>query len=934
MPNSFIENVNYLAKLDNAFGDSASFTKTNISFRGSSADVKFSMSYYDNTDMKIKSVDTLMQDALYSDLTDILTQFKNSIELISGFTCLFTISNDNNAYLVSSINFSITSSDSEKKITQINFNMTKNGIELYDTYGKINNPIKILPNLALYDDIMKSSIININTFKDEILNVNSNIISINTVSDSISHIITVSNNIDIVNSVATNIVPNLAEILQANTSASIATIQADLATTKANESLISAANASTSESNVQAMKLAVETIYDSFDDRFLGAFDFDPVVDNDGNPLLNGALYFNSSSNTLKVYSTGTAIWYNIPQIYLSSLLDVELTSISVGQILVWNGAKWTNSVITVGSGGYAANVYLTNLASATNGSYKQVSYVPDISETVINTVVNNNEVLSYAGIFDGDIKSNAIPPGEWGFHFHRYVDNTGQTSRLRFEIFKRSSAGIDTSLFSIYSNDINDSVSTREDILITQPTYSVIDTDRIGIKIYASTNRTSDTIVSFKIGNGEATFFNTPLQIRHNQLRARDEVDSHPSSSISVIPSGSLIDTDVQNALVNIYEKTSNIDNTSDSTKNVLSATKLTTARNIALNGDITGNINFDGSEDISIHTTISANSVALGTDTTGNYMVDITAGSGISVSHIQGEGSTATIINSAPNITTDITTTHNSANVIVNSSDGTDGTINSATQTLAGVMSAADKTKLDEIENGATGDQTASEILTLLKTVDGIGSGVDADLLDGQEGSYYLNASNINTGIINDSYLPNTITSDITGNAATATKLATARTISLTGDVTGNVSFDGSVNVSITATVADDSHNHVISNVDGLQAALDSKANQTTTYTKTEVDNALSLKADDTEIASVNLLRADKYLAAQNVVNMAYNIEGKLSKVQYNNATDVDYEVLTYNVDGKLTNVAHYVGSVLKGNTVLSYVGGKLVSAPFTAV
>jgi len=42
-----------------------------------------------------------------------------------------------------------------------------------------------------------------------------------------------------------------------------------------------------------------------------------------------------------------------------------------------------------------------------------------------------------------------------------------------------------------------------------------------------------------------------------------------------------------------------------------------------------------------------------------------------------------------------------------------------------------------------------------------------------------------------------------DVTGNADTATTLETARTISLTGDVTGSVSFDGSQNVSITATV-----------------------------------------------------------------------------------------------------------------------------------
>lgn len=64
------------------------------------------------------------------------------------------------------------------------------------------------------------------------------------------------------------------------------------------------------------------------------------------------------------------------------------------------------------------------------------------------------------------------------------------------------------------------------------------------------------------------------------------------------------------------------------------------------------------------------------------------------------------------------------------------------------------------------------------------------------------------------------------VSGNAGTATKLATARTISLTGDVTGSVSFDGSANASITTTVVDDSHNHIISNVDGLQTALDGKA------------------------------------------------------------------------------------------------------------
>ena len=160
------------------------------------------------------------------------------------------------------------------------------------------------------------------------------------------------------------------------------------------------------------------------------------------------------------------------------------------------------------------------------------------------------------------------------------------------------------------------------------------------------------------------------------------------------------------------------NADNTSDNVKNVLSAIKWATARTITLSGDVSGSASVDGSANVTITTAVQPNSVALGTDTTGDYMADIIAGSGISVSHTPSEGSTATITNSAPNVTTNITTTHNSSNVIVNSSDGTDGTINSATQTLAGVMSATDKTKLDGIEVGATADQTGAEIKALYES------------------------------------------------------------------------------------------------------------------------------------------------------------------------------------------------------------------------
>jgi len=53
--------------------------------------------------------------------------------------------------------------------------------------------------------------------------------------------------------------------------------------------------------------------------------------------------------------------------------------------------------------------------------------------------------------------------------------------------------------------------------------------------------------------------------------------------------------------------------------------------------------------------------------------------------------------------------------------------------------VFTDADHSKLDAIEASATADQTAAQLLTAIKTVDGTTSGLDSDLLDGQEGTYY---------------------------------------------------------------------------------------------------------------------------------------------------------------------------------------------------
>ena len=87
----------------------------------------------------------------------------------------------------------------------------------------------------------------------------------------------------------------------------------------------------------------------------------------------------------------------------------------------------------------------------------------------------------------------------------------------------------------------------------------------------------------------------------------------------------------------------------------------------------------------------------------------------------------------------------TENNSGVVVelgtNPTSLTTGSI-TVTGTVDGRDVAADGTKLDGIEPGATADQTAAQLLTAIKTVDGTGSGLDADKVDG------FNISTASTG------------------------------------------------------------------------------------------------------------------------------------------------------------------------------------------
>lgn len=79
----------------------------------------------------------------------------------------------------------------------------------------------------------------------------------------------------------------------------------DIATGAATAAAASAGAASTSETNAAASATSALNALDWIDDHFLGTKEADPTTDNDGNPIIVGAQYFNSMSNTLRFKTSG-----------------------------------------------------------------------------------------------------------------------------------------------------------------------------------------------------------------------------------------------------------------------------------------------------------------------------------------------------------------------------------------------------------------------------------------------------------------------------------------------------------------------------------------------------------------------------------------------------------------------------------------------------
>jgi phage-related tail fiber protein len=136
-----------------------------------------------------------------------------------------------------------------------------------------------------------------------------------------------------------------------------------------------------------------------------------------------------------------------------------------------------------------------------------------------------------------------------------------------------------------------------------------------------------------------------------------------------------------------------------------------------------------------------------------------------------------------------------------------------------------------LDSLSNVTIVGNTSGEILkwtgTLWtnNTLDEAGIaklGHNHDSSDITDATHIANPNTIVKRDSSGNFSANIITASLTGNASTASKLSSSKTIELSGDVTGSVSFDGSSNINIVSTVVNNSHNHLFSNITNTPTTL----------------------------------------------------------------------------------------------------------------
>jgi hypothetical protein len=297
-----------------------------------------------------------------------------------------------------------------------------------------------------------------------------------------------------------------------------------------------------------------------------------------GNTSITGATATKLTYDSKGLVTSGT-------QASLNDLSDVLYNSPILDEVLKWNGTKFVNGNPATVNAGAGVAQFLSVTASGI-GAYELMSKSPDSNTEIIESiVVNNNTVLLEGYIGDAVIGGTQIDAGIWEFNLYSYVDTIAGVSNFVIEIYTRTSGGTETLLFSLDSQTINSTSIILTTSQTVQPSFTCNATDKLLFKIYGKTTNTSNTIV-YLVHSGTVNYshFHTPLVTRHNDLAGLQGGTTGQqyhltSSEYTGTGTGNFVralspNITTPTGIVKSDVGLSNVDNTSDTTKNSAAVT------------------------------------------------------------------------------------------------------------------------------------------------------------------------------------------------------------------------------------------------------------------------------------------------------------------------------------------------------------------------
>ena len=175
----------------------------------------------------------------------------------------------------------------------------------------------------------------------------------------------------------------------------------------------SASAASSSASSALSSANAAAASYDSFDDRYLGAKTADPTLDNDGNALITGALYFNSVAGEMRVWDGSAWLVSYLPAAgYLALSGGTMSGAITFAGVQTWptfnqnttGTASNVTGTVAVANGGTGATTLTGYVKGNGTSAFSASTSIPNTDITGLGTMSTQNasNVAITGGAIDG----------------------------------------------------------------------------------------------------------------------------------------------------------------------------------------------------------------------------------------------------------------------------------------------------------------------------------------------------------------------------------------------------------------------------------------------------------------------------------------------------------------------------------------------------